>query len=147
MKINIKKFEKNMKQYDISPKVRFFYIDKKKEEQKYAFIFLHISSYFFIFLHISSYSQIWLHIHWYLFMFYLGALVLPLLRGPLPVPPGRSCFPSVFFYPGRGTDGQRRRTGPFRGGFAAPANSQTPAHTQYMTLASRKMKFYSKSQI
>ena len=80
-------------------------------------------------------------------MFYLGALVFPLLRGLLPVPPGRSYSPSVFFNPGRGTGRYRRCTGPFRGGFAAPAKSQTPAHTHCMTLASRIMKFDWKNQI
>ena len=59
-------------------------------------MFLHVSSYFFIFLHVSQYFFICFSCF---FMFYLGALVLPLLRGPLPVPPGRSPFPSIFFIP------------------------------------------------
>ena len=110
----------------------------------YFFIFLHISSYFFIFLHIRKYDFIFIDIYscstWALLFFLFFGAHCRFRRG------GRAFLP-FFFYPGRGTDGQRRRTGPFRGEFAAPANSQTPAHTQYMTLASRKMKFYSKSQI
>jgi hypothetical protein len=78
MKINIKKFEKNMKQYDISPKVRFFYIDKKKRGTKICF---HISSYFFIFLHISSYFFIFANMTSYLLIF-------------IHVLPGRSCSSS-----------------------------------------------------
>ena len=107
-------------------------------------MFLYISSYFFMFLHVSQYFFICFSCF---FMFYLGALVLPLLRGPLPVPPGRSHFPSFFFYPGRGIERPRRRKGPFRGGFVAPANSKPPAHTHCMTLASRIMNSDWKSQI
>jgi hypothetical protein len=93
----MKKYEKNMKKYDILPKVRFIYIGKKKGRQKICFfMFLHISSYFFMFLHVSQYFFICVSCF---FMFYLGALVLPILRGPLPVPPGRSPFPSIFFIP------------------------------------------------
>ena len=87
--------------YHILPKVRFFYLGKKKGRQK---IYIrHVSSYFFIFLHVSSCFSIFFVCFSCFFMFYLGALVLPLLRGPLPVPPGRSPFPSIFVYPGRST--------------------------------------------
>ena len=45
--------------YHILPKVRFFYLGKKKGSKKYIsscfFIFLHISSCFFMFLNISSF--------------------------------------------------------------------------------------------
>jgi hypothetical protein len=131
--------------YHVLPKVRFFYLGKKKGRQK---IYIrHVSSYFFIFLHVSSCFSIFFVCFLCFFMFYLGALVLPLLRGPLPVPPGRSHFPSFFFYPGRGIERPRRRKGPFRGGFEAPERSKTPAHTHCMTLASRIMNSDWKSQI
>ena len=137
-----------MKKYDILPyftKSSFFLLRQKKGEQKIYFVmFLHVSSYFFMFLHVSQYFFICFSCF---FMFYLGALVLPLLRGPLPVPPGRSHFPSFFFYPGRGIERPRRRKGPFRGGFEAPERSKTPAHTHCMTLASRIMNSDWKSQI
>ena len=137
-----------MKKYDILPyftKSSFFLLRQKKGEAKNTF--LHVSSYFFMFLHVSSCFSIFLHVS---FMF-------------LHVPPGRSCsssssvlsagatgavaLPLLFFNPGRGIERPQRRKGPFRGGFEAPANSKTPAHTHCMTLASRIMNSDWKSQI
>ena len=103
-----------MKQYDISPKVRFFYIDKKKKRNKnmlsYFFIFLHISSYFFIFLHIRKYDFIFIDIYscstWALLFFLFFGAHCRFRRG------GRAFLP-FFFIPA-----------------AAPtANAAAPAHS------------------
>ena len=78
--------------YHILPKVRFFYLGKKKGRQKICFfMFLHISSYFFMFLHVSQYFLFVFHVSscstWALLFFLFFGALCRCHRGGRPSPP------------------------------------------------------------